>query len=76
MCGSDNRNFNLQAGISTVLCMLPLVFVPTYAILAFAKTVFLDVGLALLHGLFVLPILLVTLCCDNQTETSSKTVNE
>uniref|UniRef100_A0A915PIF6 SSD domain-containing protein n=1 Tax=Setaria digitata TaxID=48799 RepID=A0A915PIF6_9BILA len=58
----------LQAGISTVLCMLPLIFVPTYAILAFAKTVFLNIGLALLHGLFILPVLLVNLCRDNQKE--------
>ncbi|OZC09552.1 hypothetical protein X798_03510, partial [Onchocerca flexuosa] len=71
----DSRHFNLQAGISTVLCMLPLIFVPTYAILAFAKTIFLDIGLALLHGLFILPILLVTLCNYGQKEVSTdKTV--
>ncbi|VDO80827.1 unnamed protein product [Onchocerca flexuosa] len=70
MCGPM-----LQAGISTVLCMLPLIFVPTYAILAFAKTIFLDIGLALLHGLFILPILLVTLCNYGQKEVSTdKTV--
>ncbi|KAL4002759.1 Patched family protein [Acanthocheilonema viteae] len=65
MCGPM-----LQAGISTILCMLPLIFVPTYAILAFAKTVFLDVGLALLHGLFILPVLLLTSCRDNRKETN------
>ncbi|VDO32175.1 unnamed protein product [Brugia timori] len=71
MCGPM-----FQAGISTILCMLPLIFVPTYAILAFAKTVFLDVGLALLHGFFILPILLVTLCRDNRKEASNdKTMN-
>ncbi|KAK0422054.1 hypothetical protein QR680_007336 [Steinernema hermaphroditum] len=48
----------LQAGASTVLCMLPLVFVPTYAIVAFAKTVFIVVSVGLFHGLFVLPVLL------------------
>lgn len=47
----------LQAGFSTMLCMLPLFFVPTYAIVAFAKTVFVVVGLGLLHGLFFLPVL-------------------
>lgn len=57
--------------------MLPLIFVPTYAILAFAKTVFLDVGLALLHGLFILPILLVTLCRDNRKEAdTNKTITK
>ncbi|KHN83637.1 Patched-related protein 9 [Toxocara canis] len=50
----------MQAGTSTALCMLPLIFVPTYAILAFAKTIFLVVSLGLLHGIFLLPILLVT----------------
>ncbi|MCP9258123.1 Patched family protein [Dirofilaria immitis] len=70
MCGPM-----LQAGISTVLCMLPLIFVPTYAILAFAKTVFLDIGLALFHGLFILPILLVILCSYNQKEAiTDKTI--
>lgn len=46
----------VQAGFSTVLCMLPLIFVPTYAIVAFAKTVFVVVGVGLLHGLFLMPV--------------------
>lgn len=50
----------MQAGISTILCMLPLIFVPTYAIVAFAKTVFVVVGLGLLHGLFYIPILVTS----------------
>ncbi|CAI4224709.1 unnamed protein product [Auanema sp. JU1783] len=48
----------VQAGLSTFLCMLPLILVPTYTIVAFAKTVFLVVGIGLVHGLFVLPVLL------------------
>jgi len=48
----------IQAGTSTVLCMLPLAFVPTYAIVAFAKTVFVVVGVGLLHGLFFMPLAL------------------
>jgi hypothetical protein len=47
-----------QAGISTVLCMLPLIFVPTYAIVAFAKTIFAVVFLGLLHGVFLMPVFL------------------
>jgi hypothetical protein len=41
--------------------MLPLVFVPTYAIVAFAKTIFAVVSIGLLHGLFFLPTLLCAL---------------
>uniref|UniRef100_A0A1I7XQ14 SSD domain-containing protein n=1 Tax=Heterorhabditis bacteriophora TaxID=37862 RepID=A0A1I7XQ14_HETBA len=48
----------IQAGLSTFLCMLPLIFVLTYAIVAFAKTIFIVVGIGLIHGLFVLPVLL------------------
>lgn len=38
--------------------MLPLIFVPTYAIVAFAKTIFVVVGVGLLHGLFFMPVLI------------------
>uniref|UniRef100_A0AC35U0P5 SSD domain-containing protein n=1 Tax=Rhabditophanes sp. KR3021 TaxID=114890 RepID=A0AC35U0P5_9BILA len=48
----------LNAGISTVLCMLPIIFIKTYAIVAFAKTIFAVVFLGLFHGLFILPCLL------------------
>ncbi|KAE9420029.1 hypothetical protein Angca_005701 [Angiostrongylus cantonensis] len=51
-------NRSIQAGLSTFLCMLPLIFVPTYAIVAFAKTIFIIVSIGLVHGLFVLPVLL------------------
>lgn len=54
--GQTNTSFQIQAGFSTVLCMLPLAFVPTYAIVAFAKTVFVVVGIGLLHGLFIMPV--------------------
>ncbi|CAJ0942847.1 unnamed protein product, partial [Mesorhabditis belari] len=48
----------LQAGISTFLCMLPLIFIQTYTIVCFAKTIFIVVGCGLYHGLIVLPVLL------------------
>ncbi|CAJ0580981.1 unnamed protein product, partial [Mesorhabditis spiculigera] len=48
----------LQAGMSTVLCMLPLIFIKTYTIVCFAKTIFIVVGFGLYHGLVVLPALL------------------
>uniref|UniRef100_A0A914Z8X5 SSD domain-containing protein n=1 Tax=Panagrolaimus superbus TaxID=310955 RepID=A0A914Z8X5_9BILA len=75
----------IEAGTSTVLCMLPLIFVPTYAIVAFAKTVFLVVGIGLIHGLFVLPVMIVNVpeklsifssCQKQQTEplTAATTV--
>jgi multidrug efflux pump subunit AcrB len=48
----------IQAGFSTCLCMMPLIFVPTYAIVAFAKTVFVVVTVGLLHGIFITPVLI------------------
>ncbi|VDM95083.1 unnamed protein product [Thelazia callipaeda] len=63
----------IQASISTVLCMLPLAFVATYTILILAKTVFLVVGLGLIHGIFILPILLVTMHNEKEKNMS---VNE
>uniref|UniRef100_A0A183BIQ4 SSD domain-containing protein n=1 Tax=Globodera pallida TaxID=36090 RepID=A0A183BIQ4_GLOPA len=56
----------LQAGISTALCMLPLAFVPTYAIVAFAKTIFAVILIGLLHGLFLLPVFLCALHKDKR----------
>ncbi|CAI2308319.1 unnamed protein product [Caenorhabditis sp. 36 PRJEB53466] len=53
-----------EAGLSTFLCMLPLIFVPTYAIVCFAKTVFLVVAIGLLHGLFILPVVLALFSKD------------
>ncbi|KAI1725332.1 patched family domain-containing protein [Ditylenchus destructor] len=50
----------LAAGTSTVLCMLPLFLISTYAIVAFAKTVLVVVTSGLAHGLFFMPVLL---CC-------------
>ncbi|KAI1731828.1 patched family domain-containing protein [Ditylenchus destructor] len=50
----------LAAGTSTVLCMLPLFLIKTYAIVAFAKTVLVVVTSGLAHGLFFMPVLL---CC-------------
>lgn len=48
----------IEASTSTLLCMLPLFFVPTYAIVAFAKTIFVVVGAGLMHGLFFMPVML------------------
>uniref|UniRef100_A0A915AY64 SSD domain-containing protein n=1 Tax=Parascaris univalens TaxID=6257 RepID=A0A915AY64_PARUN len=58
----------IQAGISTLLCMFPLIFVPTYAILAFAKTIFVVVGLGLLHGIFLLPVLLASISYETDVD--------
>ncbi|CDK13469.1 SSD domain-containing protein [Caenorhabditis elegans] len=57
-----------EAGLSTFLCMLPLIFVPTYAIVCFAKTVFLVVAIGLLHGLFILPVILALFSKDSINE--------
>ncbi|CAI5438990.1 unnamed protein product [Caenorhabditis angaria] len=60
-----------EAGLSTFLCMLPLIFVPTYAIVCFAKTVFLVVAIGLLHGLFILPVILGVFSSDSSIEMKS-----
>ncbi|TKR78121.1 hypothetical protein L596_018980 [Steinernema carpocapsae] len=76
MCGPM-----VQAGSSTILCMLPLVFVPTYAIVAFAKTVFIVVSVGLFHGIFLLPVLLsfmprkLASCRSQNCETSLMTAD-
>lgn len=59
----------IEASTSTLLCMLLLFFVPTYAIVAFAKTVFVIVSTGLLHGLFFMPVMLCMF--SNQIENNS-----
>uniref|UniRef100_A0A915BTG8 SSD domain-containing protein n=1 Tax=Parascaris univalens TaxID=6257 RepID=A0A915BTG8_PARUN len=48
----------IQAGASTVFCMLPLFTISSYVVRSFAKTVCLLVALGILHGLFIVPSLL------------------
>ncbi|KAH7731674.1 Patched family protein [Aphelenchoides avenae] len=62
----------MQAGVSTLLCMCPLIFVPTYAIVAFAKTIFGVVGLGILHGILLMPVLLC-MCPTELKCTSAST---
>uniref|UniRef100_A0A0K0F7M8 SSD domain-containing protein n=1 Tax=Strongyloides venezuelensis TaxID=75913 RepID=A0A0K0F7M8_STRVS len=57
----------INAGLSTFLCMFPLIFIQTYSILAFAKTIFIVVALGLIHGLFVLPVMLVLAPLGNES---------
>ncbi|EYC36906.1 hypothetical protein Y032_0844g2647 [Ancylostoma ceylanicum] len=47
-----------QAGLSTVCCVLPLLFVATYASSVFVTAIILVVLFGVLHGLFVLPAFL------------------
>ncbi|KHJ80964.1 hypothetical protein OESDEN_19355 [Oesophagostomum dentatum] len=47
-----------EASLSTLICMLPLFFVPVYIIVAFAKTVCLVSLLGLFHGTVVIPVCL------------------
>ncbi|KHN85558.1 Patched domain-containing protein 3 [Toxocara canis] len=48
----------IEAGASTVICLLPLFAVDSYIIRAFVKTVCLVGALGILHGLFILPSIL------------------
>lgn len=55
----------VQATISTVICALPLFFVPVYMVVSFAKTIVCVCALGIFHGLMVVPVLLslrMTLC--------------
>ncbi|KAL3990149.1 Patched family protein [Acanthocheilonema viteae] len=57
----------IQAGASTVMCVLPLVFLQSYSPMVFFKTIILVVSWSLLHGLILLPALLGALpdCLTN-----------
>ncbi|VDO84603.1 unnamed protein product [Haemonchus placei] len=48
----------IEASLSTLICMIPLFFVPVYIIVAFAKTVCLVALLGLLHGIVIIPVCL------------------
>lgn len=51
----------VQAGISTILSVSPLLLIDSYMVLVFIKTIFLVIGLGLLHGIVFLPVLLLTI---------------
>ncbi|KAM3728002.1 Patched-related protein [Dirofilaria immitis] len=57
----------IQAAASTVMCVLPLVFLQSYSPMVFFKTIILVVSWSLLHGLILLPALLGALpdCLTN-----------
>ena len=48
----------IEAALSTVICMMPLFFVGIYVVTSFAKTVLCVGAIGLLHGLFIVPVLL------------------
>uniref|UniRef100_A0AC35U2A7 SSD domain-containing protein n=1 Tax=Rhabditophanes sp. KR3021 TaxID=114890 RepID=A0AC35U2A7_9BILA len=51
----------IEAGLSTVMCVLPLVFLKSYSPVVFVKTITLVVTLGFVHGLVVLPTVLCVL---------------
>ncbi|EYC06618.1 hypothetical protein Y032_0075g989 [Ancylostoma ceylanicum] len=50
----------IQAGCSTIFCISPLLLIDSYMVYVFAKTIYLVIGLGLLHGIVFLPALLLT----------------
>ncbi|RCN48704.1 patched family protein [Ancylostoma caninum] len=63
----------IQAGLSTFLCMLPLIFVPTYAIVAFAKTIFIVVGIGGSYTWLIRPTCPPLALCTINTSTIAVT---
>uniref|UniRef100_A0AC34FR65 SSD domain-containing protein n=1 Tax=Panagrolaimus sp. ES5 TaxID=591445 RepID=A0AC34FR65_9BILA len=67
-----------QAALSTIVCILPLLFFRSYPPVVFVKTIFLVVGWGTLHGLVFLPGLLAALpecltsarCCPRRCSCS------
>uniref|UniRef100_A0A0K0F235 SSD domain-containing protein n=1 Tax=Strongyloides venezuelensis TaxID=75913 RepID=A0A0K0F235_STRVS len=51
----------IQAGLSTIMCVLPLLFLNSYSPIVFVKTIFLVVTLGFIHGLVILPTILTAL---------------
>ena len=64
----------LQCGISTILFVLCLLFVPTYMGEVFVKTMILVVTLGLIHGLFIVPAFLCAFTAIHETCFSSTKV--
>ncbi|KAK6758404.1 hypothetical protein RB195_015926 [Necator americanus] len=56
----------IQAGFSTILCISPLLLIDSYMVYVFAKTIYLVIGLGLLHGIVFLPALLLSIGCAVQ----------
>lgn len=63
----------LQAGSSTILSLLVLATIHAYMVQVFVKVVVLVVGLGMIHGLLVLPIVYAALPFKKFNEDSSST---
>ncbi|CAD6186807.1 unnamed protein product [Caenorhabditis auriculariae] len=60
----------IQAGVSTMLCMSPLLINDSYMVGVFVKTIFLVISLGLLHGIIFLPALLLTVGREAQKKVA------
>ncbi|EPB79954.1 patched family protein [Ancylostoma ceylanicum] len=58
----------IQAGCSTIFCISPLLLIDSYMVYVFAKTIYLVIGLGLLHGIVFLPALLLTIGCSAELD--------
>ncbi|KJH46706.1 patched family protein [Dictyocaulus viviparus] len=65
----------IQAGFSTILCISPLLLVDSYMVYVFVKTIYLVIGLGLLHGIVFLPALLLTTGSSPTSKDNMKTIS-
>ncbi|KHJ93042.1 patched family protein [Oesophagostomum dentatum] len=64
----------IQAGCSTIFCISSLLFIDSYMVHVFIKTIYLVIGLGLLHGIVFLPALLLTIGRSSKSDSKVSAV--